>query len=341
MSDLLLHRGRLRPWALPALGAAVLAACLAALAIGRYTLTIPEVVSALGSPITGAAVPDVIDSVVYGLRMPRVVLAVLVGAGLASAGAAFQSLFSNPLATPDTLGVTGGASVGAVVALVIGLPMLGVQFVALLFGIAAVALTSVIANIRGRSSIVMLLLSGVVVAAIANAALAILKFTADPNNKLPQITYWLLGSLTGASVSGLVAGGPLIVIGVIVITALRWRLNVLSLSDDEARASGMKVRRARWIVIIAATLVTASCVSMCGQVGWVGLLIPHCARMICGNNNRNIIPVSTLLGAIFVIVIDTLARTVSASEIPISVLTAVVGAPFFIVLLRRTGGRWA
>lgn len=330
----------MRPWALIALSAAALASALAALAIGRYVLSLNDVIEALGSPLTRAPVTDVVDSVVFGLRLPRVLLAALIGAGLACAGAAFQSLFSNPLATPDTLGVTGGASVGAVIALVLGLPMLGVQFVALIFGIAAVALTSAIAKIRGHASIVMLLLAGVVVAAIANAALSILKFTADPNNKLPQITYWLLGSLTGANWAGLAAGAPLIAIGLVTIVSLRWRLNVLALSEDEARASGMNVRRARWAVILAATLVTASAVSMCGQVGWVGLLIPHCARMICGNDNRHIIPVSILLGATFVIHIDTMARTISTSEIPISVITAVVGAPFFIVLLRRTGGKW-
>lgn len=342
MSTPAVHRGRLRPWVLIALGAALGAAALTALTIGRYPLSLPEVVSALSATAFGGEIPADVESVVFGLRIPRIVLAAVVGAGLAAAGAAFQSLFSNPLATPDTLGVTAGASVGAVLALVAGLPMLGVQLTSLVFGIGAVLLTAAISRTReARTNIVMLILSGVVVAAIANAVLSIVKFTADPNDKLPQITYWLMGSLSGASAISLMVGVPLIVLGIVVITLLRWRLNVLALTEDEAQASGMNIRNVRAVVIVAATLITASCVSMCGQVGWVGLLIPHCARMLCGNNNRFIVPVSILLGALFVVVIDTLARSVSASEIPISVLTAVVGAPFFIVLLRKTGGRWA
>ncbi|MDN6740395.1 MAG: iron ABC transporter permease, partial [Corynebacterium casei] len=172
------------------------------------------------------------------------------------------------------------------------------------------------------------------------AVISILKYVADPNEKLPQITYWLMGSLAGANLRSLAIGTPFILLGIITILVLRWRLNILALGDDEARASGMNVRFVRALVIVAATLTTASVVSMCGQVGWVGLLIPHCARMLCGNNNRFVVPISLLLGAIFLVVIDTLARSVSEAEIPISVLTALVGAPFFIYLLRKTGGGW-
>lgn len=341
MSDLVVIDGRLRWWVPVALVVGLVISASVCVAVGRFPLSPHDVAAAFGSRLGGEAVSPVLDSVVFGLRLPRIGLAIIVGAGLACAGAAFQSIFSNPLATPDTLGVTAGASVGAVIALVASLPMLGVQLVSLICGLAAVALTTAIARTNGRSNMVMLILSGVVVAAIANALLSILKYTADPNEKLPQITYWLMGSLSGASGQGLLVGGPLIAFGVTVIVFLRWRLNILALSEDEARASGMNVRRMRAVIIVAATLITASCVSMCGQVGWAGLLIPHCARMLCGNNNRLVVPVSVFLGAIFLVVIDTLARTVSASEIPISVLTAVVGAPFFIVLLRRTGGKWA
>lgn len=341
MANVIVRDGRLRWWVPIALALVLVATAAVGLAMGRYPLSLGEVATALSSRLGGAAVSPVLDSVVFGLRLPRVVLAIIVGAGLACAGAAFQSIFANPLATPDTLGVTAGASVGAVLALVLSLPMIGVQLVALVFGLLAVGLTMAIARTNGRSNIVMLILSGVVVAAIATALLSILKYTADPNDKLPQITYWLMGSLAGANGQALLIGGPIIAVGVAVIVALRWRLNVLALSEDEARASGMNIRRARAVIIVAATLVTASAVSMCGQVGWVGLLIPHCARMLCGNNNRLVVPVSVFLGAIFLVVIDTLSRTVSASEIPISVLTAVVGAPFFVVLLRQTGGKWA
>ncbi|WP_182347171.1 FecCD family ABC transporter permease [Tomitella gaofuii] len=340
MSDLAVHDGRLRWWVPAALLLALVVAAAVCVGVGRFPLSPGEVAAAIGSRLGGDAVSPVLDSVVFGLRVPRIVLAVVVGAGLACAGAAFQSIFSNPLATPDTLGVTAGASVGAVLALILSLPMIGVQLISLVFGLLAVAMTIAISRTNGRSNIVMLILSGVVVAAIATAVLSMLKYTADPNEKLPQITYWLMGSLAGADARSLLIGGPVILLGTAVIVLLRWRLNVLALSEDEARASGMNIRRTRAIIIVAATLITASAVSMCGQVGWVGLLIPHCARMLCGNNNRFVVPVSVLLGATFLLVIDTLARSVATSEIPISVLTAFVGAPFFVVLLRRTGGKW-
>lgn len=335
------RRGRLRLSVVVGLIVVLIAVTVISVLVGRYPLSVDEVVAAIASRLGGEPISARVDAVVFNLRIPRMLLAVLVGAGLAVAGAAFQSLFSNPLATPDTLGVTAGSSVGAVIALMASFSLFGVQLIALLFGILAVGLTVFIGRQRGRTDIVMLVLSGVIVAAIANAVLSLLKLVADPNDTLPQITYWLMGSLAGANMDNLLLGAPLILFGIVAIVALRWRLNVLALGDDEARASGTNVRAARAIVIVAATLITASCISMCGQVGWVGLLVPHIARMLCGNNNSRIVPVSAVLGSIFVILIDLLARTLIASEIPISVLTAIVGAPFFIVLLRRTGGRWS
>lgn len=338
MRDLAVRDGRLRGTFVLALVAALVLVVIVSLVVGRFPIAPDELVSTLSSRLGGDPVSARLDAVVFGLRIPRTVLAVIVGAGLATAGAAFQSLFSNPLATPDTLGVTAGASVGAVIAMLLSLPILGVQLVSLLFGIVAVGLTMLIARQRGRSSIVMLVLAGVVVAALANAGLSVLKLVADPNDKLPQITYWLMGSLAGADMGNIAIGAPLVLVGVGIIFVLRWRLNVLALGDDEAKTSGTNVRAMRITIIIAATLVTASSVSMCGQVGWIGLLVPHCARMLCGSNNRLVVPTSILLGASFLVVIDALSRSVSASEIPISVLTAFVGAPVFIVLLRRTGG---
>lgn len=301
--------GRLRPGVVPAL-LAVLAVVLAgSLLAGRYPLAPSELLAALASRLGGDPVSARIDSVVFGLRLPRALLAALVGTGLTVAGAAFQSLFSNPLATPDTLGVTAGASVGAVLALLLGLPLLGIQLISLAAGLVAVALTVAVSRVRGRSDIVMLILAGVVVAAIANAVLSMLKLGADPQDKLPQITYWLMGSMAGASMRALALGAPLIVVGTALIIAVRWRLNVLALGEDEARAAGVPVGRMRALVVLAATLVTASCISMCGQVGRVGLLVPHCARLLCGNSNALVVPVSAALGGIFVLVIDTLART--------------------------------
>lgn len=339
--SLTVRDGRLRGGFMLALIAALVVVFAASLVLGRYPLSVADVWDAIASRLGGAPVSARVDTVVFNMRLPRTILAVIVGSGLAVAGAAFQSLFANPLATPDTLGVTAGSSVGAVIALMLSLPLIGVQAIALVFGVIAVGLTVFIARRDGRANIVMLVLAGVIVAAIANAVLSLLKLVADPNDQLPQITYWLMGSLSGADMDNILLGAPLILAGMTAIIAIRWRLNVLALGDDEARASGTNVSTARTIVIVSATLITASCISMCGQVGWVGLLVPHAARMICGNNNSRIVPVSAVLGAIFLVIIDVMARTLIASEIPISVLTAIVGAPFFIVLLRQTGGRWA
>ncbi|WP_443408813.1 FecCD family ABC transporter permease [Corynebacterium casei] len=314
---------------------------LLSLMLGRYTLSWSDIYNSFWYRIYGMSFGEPIDSIVFNLRLPRILLAALAGAALACSGAAFQSLFGNPLATPDTLGVTAGASVGAVLGILWNLPLIGMQLMSLVAGIGTIFLTIMIAKSKKGVGIVMLILSGVIVGALANAVISILKYVADPNEKLPQITYWLMGSLAGANLRSLAIGTPFILLGIITILVLRWRLNILALGDDEARAAGMNVRLVRGMVIVAATLTTASVVSMCGQVGWVGLLIPHCARMICGNNNRFVVPISLLLGAMFLVLIDTLARSVSEAEIPISVLTALVGAPFFIYLLRKTGGGWS
>lgn len=320
--------------------AVMLAVAVACITFGRYPLSIAQVIQAFTALFTGETVDNTVASVVYNLRTPRIILAIILGAGLACAGAAFQSLFSNPLATPDTLGVTSGASVGAVIGLLLERDMLTVQLMALVFGVVAVMLTVMTASIRGQTSTVTLILSGVIISALLNAVLSGVKLIADPNSQLQSITFWLMGSLAGASFQNLAIGAGLIVLGIVILFLLRWRLNLMTLSEDEIRAAGIRLQRTRMLVIVAATMITASCVSMCGQVSWIGLLIPHCARMICGSNNRFVIPFSIVLGAIFVLILDTIARTIIASEIPISILTSVIGAPLFIILLRRTGGGW-
>lgn len=341
MNNFAVKDGRLRRSTLVALALGVVAVMLLSLMLGRYTLSWSDIYNSFWYRIYGMSFGEPIDSIVFNLRLPRILLAALAGAALACSGAAFQSLFGNPLATPDTLGVTAGASVGAVLGILWNLPLIGMQLMSLVAGIGTIFLTIMIAKSKKGVGTVMLILSGVIVGALANAVISILKYVADPNEKLPQITYWLMGSLAGANLRSLAIGTPFILLGIITILVLRWRLNILALGDDEARAAGMNVRLVRGMVIVAATLTTASVVSMCGQVGWVGLLIPHCARMICGNNSRFVVPISLLLGAMFLILIDTLARSVSEAEIPISVLTALVGAPFFIYLLRKTGGGWS
>lgn len=316
-------------------------AALICLGIGRYSMSVSETVTTLFSRFTNAKVDNTAYTVIFNVRLPRIILAAVVGAGLSCAGAAFQGLFSNPLATPDTLGVASGASFGAVLAMLIGGNMIGIQGMALIFGLISCLITFLIGRSSRRGSIVMIVLAGLVVSSVFEALVSLMKYVADPQDELPVITYWLMGSMSRANYKNLVMGIPFIVIGIIIIFALRWRLNILSFNEDEARSLGVNVKILRVAFILASSMITASCVSMCGQVGWVGLLVPHISRMMRGNNNCKVIPVSISLGAFFMIVMDTFARSATASEIPISILTAIIGAPVFIVLLKRTGGSWA
>ena len=314
---------------------------LICLGIGRYSISVSETIEVLLDGLKGTGSGDMKYTVIFNVRLPRILLAILVGSGLACAGAAFQGLFTNPLATPDTLGVASGASFGAVLALMFDANLIVIQLMALIFGLVACFITYSISKFKGKSSIVMIVLGGMVVSSLFQALVSLAKYVADPQDKLPTITYWLMGSMASASYKTLLLGSPFIIIGIIIIFALRWRLNILSLNEDEAKSMGMNIKFMRVLVIIASSLITSSCVSMCGQVGWVGLLIPHIARMIMGSNNRTVIPFSISMGAIFMLVIDTFARSATSAEIPLSILTAIIGAPFFISLLRKTGGAWA
>ncbi len=310
-------------------------AALTCLCIGRMNLSVPEVIRTLLGALLRRETDGQSYSIIVNLRVPRILMAVIVGAGLTCAGATFQALFSNPLATPDILGVTSGTCVGAILAILMSRSVLETQFIALAFGLVSVWITLRLAGKKEGHSVVFLVLAGVIISSLFDAIGSLLKYTADPMNELPEITYWLLGSLTSASYKEILIGSPLILAGITIIYLLRFKLNILSLSEDEAKASGIDLKKTRLIFILAATMITASCVSMCGQVGWVGLLIPHCARMALGSNNRFVIPAGISLGASFMIVIDTLSRSISVIELPLSVLTAIIGAPVFISLLKK------
>ena len=331
-----IKKGRFTPLAVVLMLVMPVAAALACLCFGRMSLSVRDVIAVLYSVFGGAEVEVQTASIVLNLRLPRVLMAIIVGAGLTCAGNTFQSLFSNPLATPDILGVTSGTCVGAILAIILSCNILETQLIALVFGLGSVCFTLKIAGKNDNRSMVYLVLAGTIASSLFNAVGSLLKYTADPQDKLPEITYWLMGSFTGASYQKILIGCPFIVAGVAVIYMLRWRLNILSLSEDEAKASGIDLRKTRMVFIVASTLITASAVSMCGQVGWIGLLIPHCARMLVGSNNRYVVPVSLSLGACFMIVIDTLSRTISIIELPLSILTAIIGAPVFISLLNKT-----
>ena len=267
-------------------------------------------------------------------------MALLGGAGLACAGAAFQSFFANPLATPDTLGVANGASFGAALAILLGFGAMQVQLLSFAFGVLSVLLVFSVTRTVGssRPSMIMVILAGMVISSLFSALVSLVKYAADPQDVLPVITFWLMGSFSGVTRSSLMMGGPVIAAGTLLLFLLRFRLNALSLPEDEAKALGVNLPLVRGLVIVAASAVTASVVSMCGVIGWVGLLIPHLGRMAFGNDNRRLLPFSAMAGGLFMLVTDTIARCATASEIPVSILTAVVGAPVFLMLLRKTGG---
>ena len=338
-----------RPGARPAAGAAfwlgllIAGLTIAALMIGPYPIGFAEVVETLFRSLTGGATVEEgsAATVLLSIRLPRVGAALLVGAALAAAGACYQTLFRNPLVSPDILGVSAGAGLGAVLGIFLSLPVAAIQLMGFVGGVAAVTLVGfVAAAVRTGDRTLILVLAGVVVGALTGAATSLLKVLADPYDQLPAITFWLLGSLAGVKSEDILPAAPVILLGVVPLVLLRWQVNVLSLGDEEARALGVEAGKLRIAVILCATLVTASAVAIAGVVGWVGLVIPHIARMIVGPGFGTLLPVAALLGAGYLLIVDTLARTVSDVEVPLGILTAVVGAPFFLWLLARGRRAW-
>lgn len=308
------------------------------LCLGRMMISPADIFWSIFAKVgISQSVSGQIDAVVWSMRIPRLILAAIAGIGLSISGCAFQSLFSNPLATPDTLGVASGSSFGAALALLLGYGMIGVQITALIFGMSAVILTGLSGHGIGNSRSTPIL-AGIMISSLFSSLVSLIKFTADTESQLPAITYWLMGSMESAGYDSLKLGAPPILICTVILLLLRWKMNLLPLSEDEAISSGVNLKALRLTTEICATLITASCVSMCGQVGWVGLLVPHICRMKFGSNNVSLLPASVSVGAVFMMLVDTAARTISPKEIPISILTAIIGAPFFIYLLRKNRG---
>jgi iron complex transport system permease protein len=281
-----------------------------------------------------------VETVVMQVRGPRVAAALLVGAALAAAGAAYQGMFRNPLVSPDILGVSSGAALGAVLAILLSLGAVFMQLFAFAGGLAAVALVYAVGSrLRGHDPLLALVLTGVIIGTLLGSAIALLKVLADPYHQLPAITFWLLGSLASISPGELLVAAPLALLGLAPMWLLRWRMNLLALPDDEARALGVDTVKMRALVVAAATLMTAAAVAISGIIGWVGLLIPHAARLLVGPGFGRLLPLAMLLGAGFMLAVDTLCRTVAPIEIPPGVLTALIGTPFFLwlfALARRT-----
>ncbi|WP_425806225.1 FecCD family ABC transporter permease [Desulfitobacterium sp. Sab5] len=324
----------------------ILVACLSgviflSLFIGRYPLSMISVMKMLWSKLTLSStdLPNIYETVVWEIRMPRAILGAFVGGSLAISGTAFQGLFRNPLVSSGILGVSSGAGFGAALAILLFNTKISIYLFAFLFALLAVLLSYWIGRIYNTTPTIMLVLGGTIVSAVFSALLSFIKYVADPYDKLPTIVYWLMGSLASARTGDIKIAIIPMLIGIIGVWVLRWRINVLSMGDREARSLGINASVDKALVIFFATIATAGAVSVSGTIGWVGLIIPHIGRMLVGNDNSRLIPASFFLGASFLIVVDLAGRMLTGSEIPLSILTALIGAPFFIYLLKITKGK--
>lgn len=322
---------------------ALLALFIMSFALGKFPVPPEQLLAVLWSKLTGGAsgVSPAVETVVWQIRLPRIAAALLIGAALAAAGSTYQGLFRNPLVSPDILGVAAGAGLGAVFGIFLSLPVVVVQALAFLGGLSAVAVVYLTgAALRGRDPLLVLVLAGVAMGTLLGAAISLVKVLADPYNQLPAITFWLLGSLTAITLPDLRTALPAILIGLVPLYLLRWRMNLMTLGDEEARALGVETRLLRALFIAAATLMTSAAVSVSGIIGWIGLIIPHAARLIAGPEFSRLLPVAMLLGAGYLLAVDTLARTMAEIEVPIGILTAFIGAPFFLWLLATVRRGW-
>ena len=310
---------------------------LLALCIGRYWISPQDVIRVflIKGEMLDQSLSGMEESVIFTLRLPRILAAILIGSSLALSGAVYQGIFRNPLVSPDMLGVSAGACVGAAAGILLGVGSQLVQLTAFLGGLVAVWLAMFIPKLVRNNTMIILVLSGVIVGGLMTAILGMIKYMADAETELAEITYWQMGSIAKVSMTDLVRIFPVILFATVLLLALSWQINILSLGVVEAKTLGINVTRVRTLAILGATLLTASSVSISGTVGWVGLVIPHLGRMIIGDDNRRLLPVACLLGAIFMIVVDTLARVLTSAELPLSILTGLIGAPFYVLLLLK------
>ena len=309
--------------------------------VGRYPINPVDVIKTILSPIIpNLTVSPTITSIVFNVRLPRIIAAIIVGASLSIAGASFQGLFKNPLVSPDLLGVSNGAGFGAAIAIILSFGNILTQASAFIFGIISVSITYLLSKSYKSAGTLVLVLSGVAVSALFNALISGIKFLADPYDKLPEIVYWLMGSLEKVTLNQISIIIIPILIGLAILLIMRWHLNLLSMGDEEAQSLGLNPNKLRLIFIIACTLITSASVSISGIIGWVGLVVPHITRMIVGPDHKILLPASISIGASFLLIIDTLSRTMFALEIPLGILTAIVGVPIFLYLLQKGYSQW-
>ena len=313
------------------------------LLIGRYPLDATTVFVVILNKLGfgSYSIEEMAASIVWDIRLPRALLGVLVGASLAVSGAAFQGVFRNPLVSSSILGVSSGAGFGAALAILLFNQTIMIYLFAFGFGILAVVLSYFIGKTYNTTPTVMLVLGGTIVSSVFSALISLVKYMADPYDQLPKITFWLMGSLASASYKDIMIAGIPMVLGIIGLISIRWRINILSMGDKEARALGVNLGLLKGILIVSATLATAGAVCVSGVIGWVGLIIPHISRMLVGNDNRLLIPTSISIGACYLVMVDNISRSLTGSEIPLGILTAIIGAPFFVYLLKRKAGGWA
>lgn len=283
----------------------------------------------------------IMDTVVWDVRLPRAVAVILAGSGLAVSGATYQGVFRNPLVSESILGVSAGAGVGAALAILMDQGTSVIQLSAFAFGLLAVSMTFAISRVYRSNPTLVLVLAGIIVGGLFSAVISLLKFVADPYSKLPDIVFWLMGSFAKASTANFILVIPVILIAMLVIVLLRWHLNVISMGDEEARSLGIDTKRFRPVVIVCSTLLTAAAVCIGGVIGWVGLIIPHISRMLVGPDHKDMIIASILLGGSYLLAVDTLCRTLTSVEIPISIVTSILGAPIFLYLLYRAKKAWS
>jgi iron complex transport system permease protein len=319
--------------AIALLALALVAVVLGSAAIGSYSLSLHDWWSVLKAP-SESGTPGI---VLLQIRLPRLLACILVGSGLALAGSSYQGLFNNPMVSPDILGASAGAGFGAAVGILFGFDIVAIQALSFAGGLLAVLLAWMLASglCRRGDPVLMLVLVGILIGSLFTALISLTKYLADPLNKLPVITFWLLGSFASITPKDVRLAILPIAVGCIPLLLLRWRLNVLCMGEQEARTLGLNTSAMRFVVIVCATLITAASVSMCGMVGWIGLVVPHLARLVVGPNHKILLPTAAIMGGCFLLLVDDIARTVGALEIPVGVLTALIGAPFFLFLLMR------
>ncbi len=312
------------------------------LSIGRYSIPLETLLCLVLSIFTDMdkTWSDAVETVFFQIRMPRIIAAFFVGASLSASGAVFQGIFKNPLISPDILGVSYGAGFGAALAILLTNGGIYLHLSAAFFGLLAVGTACLMAKMFKGIPVLVLVLSGIIVGAFFQALLSCLKYIADPYDKLPSIIFWLMGSLAKVSSDELYWSVPILSAGLIVLCMCRWRINILSMGEEEAMSLGVSIATERGAVILLCTVVSCIAVCLAGTISWVGLVIPHVARLITGSDYRRLLPASICLGGTYVILIDNIARTISMNEIPLGILTSLIGAPFFALLLIKRKAGW-